>query len=126
MYGTQCGAAGGEAREKRMVWKKKEAYWKRHRLELHDAFGTISTSTKTNEQPSSHPNSPLAANKHAGWQPTKPASSKKDPILLEFLLERWRRRERRASQMAAAACFDCSSWFLVDFRFAQLDAYSMF
>ena len=28
--------------------------------------------------------------------------------------------------MAAAACFDCSSWFLVDFRFAQLDAYSMF
>ena len=98
MYGTQCGVAGGEAREKRMVWKKKEAYWKRHRLELHDAFGTISTSTKTNEQPSSQPNSPLAANKHAGWQPTKPASSKKDPILLEFLLERWRRRrEWRAS-----------------------------
>ena len=28
--------------------------------------------------------------------------------------------------MAAAACFACSSWFLVDFRFAQLDAYSMF
>ena len=32
----------------------------------------------------------------------------------------------RVAMAPAAACFDCSSWFLVDFRFAQLDAYSMF